>query len=88
MEGNVLFNDALNTFYLWLYGVGRNINVGSRGGDQEGGGGGGHWHPNSKYRLPYNITLWTLKCSNDLINSICVVRAFAHDAMGHMCDAI
>ena len=20
-EGNVLFNDALNTFYLWLYGV-------------------------------------------------------------------
>ena len=22
LEGNVLFNDALNTFYLWLYGVG------------------------------------------------------------------
>ena len=22
MEGNVLFNDTLNTFYLWLYGVG------------------------------------------------------------------
>ena len=21
-EGNVLFNDALNTFYLWLYGMG------------------------------------------------------------------
>ena len=21
MEGNVLFNDALNTFYLWLYGL-------------------------------------------------------------------
>ena len=21
-EGNVLFNDALNTFYLWLYGTG------------------------------------------------------------------
>ena len=21
-EGNVLFNDTLNTFYLWLYGVG------------------------------------------------------------------
>ena len=20
-EGNVLFNDALNTFYLWLFGV-------------------------------------------------------------------
>ena len=20
MEGNVLFNDVLNTFYLWLYG--------------------------------------------------------------------
>ena len=20
-EGNALFNDALNTFYLWLYGV-------------------------------------------------------------------
>ena len=24
-EGNVLFNDALNTFYLRLYGVGRMI---------------------------------------------------------------
>ena len=22
-KGNVLFNDALNTFYLWLYGIGR-----------------------------------------------------------------
>ena len=22
-EGNVLFNDTLNTFYLWLYGVGQ-----------------------------------------------------------------
>ena len=21
MEGNVLFNNTLNTFYLWLYGV-------------------------------------------------------------------
>ena len=21
-KGNILFNDALNTFYLWLYGVG------------------------------------------------------------------
>ena len=21
VEGNVLFNDALNTFYLWLYGI-------------------------------------------------------------------
>ena len=21
-EGNVLFNDAFNTFYLWLYGIG------------------------------------------------------------------
>ena len=21
MEGNVLFNDALSTFYLWLYGA-------------------------------------------------------------------
>ena len=20
-EGNVLFNDTLNTFYLWLYGI-------------------------------------------------------------------
>ena len=20
-DGNVLFNDALNTFYLWLYGI-------------------------------------------------------------------
>ena len=25
-EGNVLFNDALNTFYLWLYGVGHMVN--------------------------------------------------------------
>ena len=24
-EGNVLFNDALSTFYLWLYGVGHMI---------------------------------------------------------------
>ena len=22
-EGNVLFNDILNTFYLWLYGIGQ-----------------------------------------------------------------
>ena len=25
-EGNVLFNDALNTFYLQLYGVGHMVN--------------------------------------------------------------
>ena len=25
MEGNVLFNDALNTFYVWLYGVGHMV---------------------------------------------------------------
>ena len=25
-EGNVLFNDALNTFYLWLYGVKHMVN--------------------------------------------------------------
>ena len=25
MEGSVLFNDALNTFYLWLYGVGHMV---------------------------------------------------------------
>ena len=24
-EGNVLFNDTLNTFYLWLYGVGHKV---------------------------------------------------------------
>ena len=24
-EGNVLFNDALNTFFLWLYGVGHMV---------------------------------------------------------------
>ena len=24
-EGNVLFNDALNTFYLWLYDVGHMV---------------------------------------------------------------
>ena len=24
-EGNVLFNDALNTFYLWLYGKGHMV---------------------------------------------------------------
>ena len=27
-EGNVLFNDALNTFYLRLYGVGHNYGKG------------------------------------------------------------
>ena len=26
-EGNVLFNDALNTFYLWLYGRKKEGNV-------------------------------------------------------------
>ena len=26
-EGNVLFNDTLNTFYLWLYGVGTKFGV-------------------------------------------------------------
>ena len=25
-EGNILFNDALNTFYLWLYGVTHMVN--------------------------------------------------------------
>ena len=25
MEGNVLFNDALNTIYLWLYDVGHMV---------------------------------------------------------------
>ena len=24
-EGNVLFNDTLNTFYLWLYGIGHMV---------------------------------------------------------------
>ena len=24
-EGNVLFNNALNTFYLWLYGIGHMV---------------------------------------------------------------
>ena len=24
-EGSVLFNDALNTFYLWLYGIGHMV---------------------------------------------------------------
>ena len=24
-EGNVLFNDALNTFYLWFYGIGHMV---------------------------------------------------------------
>ena len=24
-EGNVLFNDTLNTFYLWLYGVSTDV---------------------------------------------------------------
>ena len=24
-EGNVLFNDALNTIYLWLYGIGHRL---------------------------------------------------------------
>ena len=26
-EGNVLFNDALNTFYLWLYGIGHMVQL-------------------------------------------------------------
>ena len=26
-KGNVLFNDALNTFYLRLYGVGENVQI-------------------------------------------------------------
>ena len=25
-EGNVFFNNALNTFYLWIYGVGHMVN--------------------------------------------------------------
>ena len=25
MEENILFNDALNTFYLWLYGIGNMV---------------------------------------------------------------
>ena len=25
-EGNILFNDALNTFYIWLYGIGHMVN--------------------------------------------------------------
>ena len=33
-EGNVLFNDPLNTFYLWLYGIGHVIKDHS---DSEGG---------------------------------------------------
>ena len=24
-EGNILFNDAFNTFYLWLHGVGHMV---------------------------------------------------------------
>ena len=28
-EGNVLFNDTLNTFYLWLYGIGHILNEGN-----------------------------------------------------------
>ena len=24
-EGNVLFNDTLNTFYLWLHGIGHMV---------------------------------------------------------------
>ena len=34
MEGNVLFNDTLNTFYLWLYGVKHMVKVHS---DSESG---------------------------------------------------
>ena len=26
MEGNVLFNDTLNIFYLWLYGIRHMVN--------------------------------------------------------------
>ena len=35
-EGNVLFNDALNTFYLRLYGVGHMIKDHSDGESKEG----------------------------------------------------
>ena len=35
-EGNVLFNDALNTFYLRLYGVGHNIMVKYHSGSEKG----------------------------------------------------
>ena len=29
-EGNVLFNDALNIFYVWLYGVGHMVKEGKK----------------------------------------------------------
>ena len=29
-EGNVLFNDVLNTFYLWLYGIGHIVKEGRK----------------------------------------------------------
>ena len=35
-EGNVLFNDALNTFYLRLYGVGHNFMVKKQSGSDRG----------------------------------------------------
>ena len=40
-EGNVLFNDALSTFYLWLYGVRHMVKDHSeREREKERGGGG------------------------------------------------
>ena len=35
-EGNVLFNDTLNTFYLWLYGIRHRVK--DQGTHQEGVG--------------------------------------------------
>ena len=39
MERNVLFDDALNTFYLWLYGIGY-PDLRERERERERGGGG------------------------------------------------
>ena len=68
---SVLFNDALNTFYLWLYGVGHMVKDHS---DSERG------NP-----LPPHGLLFPISSKGSFI-SISVVRAFAHDAMGHRID--
>ena len=49
-EGNVLFNDALNTFYLWLYGIRHMVKDHS---DSEKGN-----HIGYSYRLTARVLLY------------------------------
>ena len=53
-EGSVLFNDALNTFYLWLYGVGHMVKDHS---DSEKG------NPLPPHRLLFPLAARVLLCA-------------------------